>query len=285
MGGFSIGPSIGKGGGGEVFAVHTPVGDPHPMCIKVIPSMQSSVFRRETEVMDRLRHGNPAGTPVSVMNYITSGRGQFPRRLPFVDDVYFILFQRHLCDMYHVIQRRLLGVSAATGFLAQVVHGLQHMHLCGVAHRDIKPENLLVRRDLDVTITDYGTSTDRRRSTTKCGTAGYVAPEVYTQDTYDTFAVDVWSAGITFCVSMTAEFPFGTAACAEERGRVIDRFGCSCSEEICSCTNMEPTRNLLRYLLHADPSSRLRPSTLTVHLECQWAMRDEIRKALGDAEL
>ena len=57
------------------------------------------------------------------------------------------------------------------------------MHRKGIYHRDLKPENILIlnKTDLLVCIADLGLacrSTDTHDLTFKCGTPGYVAPEL-----------------------------------------------------------------------------------------------------------
>lgn len=68
-------------------------------------------------------------------------------------------------------------------------------------HRDLKPENIIFRdKDdpFDVVIVDFGFATkveDYKLLFTRCGTPGYVAPEVLNDFPYNCKA-DVFSAGI-----------------------------------------------------------------------------------------
>ena len=57
------------------------------------------------------------------------------------------------------------------------------MHSCKIIHRDLKPDNILIMKmcDLSVCITDLGLAcriTDEDELWTKCGTPGYVDPEI-----------------------------------------------------------------------------------------------------------
>lgn len=57
------------------------------------------------------------------------------------------------------------------------------MHKQGIIHRDLKPDNILVmdRENLDVCIADLGLACkldEKELLNKKCGTAGYLAPEI-----------------------------------------------------------------------------------------------------------
>lgn len=67
-------------------------------------------------------------------------------------------------------------------------------------HRDIKPENLIIKdtESLKLQLVDFGLGEyekNTQRTFTRCGTPGYVAPEVLSDLPYNT-KVDAFSAGI-----------------------------------------------------------------------------------------
>ena len=70
-------------------------------------------------------------------------------------------------------------------------------------HRDLKLENLVLKSkhsDVDIILTDFGLSEHVKKHShlfRKCGTPGYLAPEVLLGEYYDTKA-DIFSAGIIF---------------------------------------------------------------------------------------
>ena len=78
--------------------------------------------------------------------------------------------------------------------LADMIYGLigalTHMHMIGVFHRDIKLDNLFVpdnRRLPFVLLSNfcYSETLKLEGGYKKCGTPGYVAPEIFKSKNYD----------------------------------------------------------------------------------------------------
>lgn len=73
-------------------------------------------------------------------------------------------------------------------YFTQLISGVSFLHSKGVAHRDIKPENMLLDRDGNLKIADFGLASlfalkgQFKYSTTLCGSPPYVAPEVFISD-------------------------------------------------------------------------------------------------------
>ena len=83
-----------------------------------------------------------------------------------------------------------------------LLNSLSYIHTKSVLHRDIKPENIILRSKTnltDICISDFGLADyydpAGKYLFQRCGTPGYVAPEVL-QDKYYDFKVDAFSAGV-----------------------------------------------------------------------------------------
>ena len=96
------------------------------------------------------------------------------------------------------------NITSATAkyILDQILRGVEHIHSCSFVHRDIKPQNMLIDFNKNVRLSDFGLMrhiVENRTLTCSVCTLWYRPPELLLGiNTYNPFAVDVWSVGCTF---------------------------------------------------------------------------------------
>lgn len=94
-----------------------------------------------------------------------------------------------------------LPLKNAFQILQGLFNALTYVHSLSIVHRDIKADNLLISNRSDFTkvkLCDFGISDylgESRLLSGRCGTLGYMAPELLRGDEYNE-KVDIYSAGI-----------------------------------------------------------------------------------------
>lgn len=125
----------------------------------------------------------------------------------------------------YISSKNVLNEAEAAAILRDVLLCLDAMSKIGVAHRDVKPANILMCGEFGdasgggneggprVKVADFGMAAfvgvdGQVRG--RCGTPGYVAPEIFTAGIYGGYGnkVDVFSAGVTLYVMLCGYEPF-----------------------------------------------------------------------------
>jgi serine/threonine protein kinase len=116
-------------------------------------------------------------------------------------------------DLHSAVEKQRFHENEALDLMVDVLKGLAHMHKSGFVHRDLKPENVLLAENGIAKLADFGISaslSDSIAMDKRCGSPGYVAPEVVMKKPYD-IKIDSFSAGslLHFLISGKAAF-FGS---------------------------------------------------------------------------
>lgn len=92
----------------------------------------------------------------------------------------------------------------------QMVSALKYLIHSGIYHRDIKPQNLLLSKNFNLKISDFGLATMNMKGTFKklCGSPLYMAPEILLSGSYNKKS-DLWSIGIVIFEFLFGHHPFG----------------------------------------------------------------------------
>ncbi|KAF7212269.1 rhodopsin kinase GRK1 [Nothobranchius furzeri] len=103
--------------------------------------------------------------------------------------------------------------SRASYYAAQIIQGLEHLHLKRIIYRDLKPENVLLDNEGNVRISDLGLAVELADDQFKikgyAGTPGFMAPELLKGEEYD-YSVDYFALGVTLYEFLAAKGPFRT---------------------------------------------------------------------------
>ena len=194
---------IGSGGMAVVYkAVQEPLGRIVALkCLKpsiAVDSQFAKRFEREAHFMASLQHENI----LHVYDFVNDGK-----------TMYIVMEYVQGIDLYDLLERTAhLPVEVATIIALQVARALDYAHFRGIIHRDIKPANIMLSRQGEVKLMDFGIARDDMLSDltetgTGLGTPSYMSPEQILGDKLD-FRSDLFSLGIVLYQMVTGRKPF-----------------------------------------------------------------------------
>ncbi len=182
----------------------------HPSLASVVgPSQGARRFQREIEIAAQLSHPHvlplyDSGTAGRHLYYI----------MPFVDG-------ETLRD--RLVRAGRLSIDDAIHLLRDLARALAYAHRHGVVHRDIKPENVLLNRDGDALVADFGVAkalvaavgSDQRKVNETLsaiglvlGTPAYMAPEQALGDAETDHRADLYALGVVAYEVLSGASPF-----------------------------------------------------------------------------
>ncbi|KAG5312296.1 MELK kinase, partial [Acromyrmex insinuator] len=113
----------------------------------------------------------------------------------------------------HIVEKNKLSESDSRRFFYQIVSAVAYMHSLGYAHRDLKPENVLLDKDENLKLIDFGLCAKPKMGIqahlyTSCGSPTYAAPELIMGKKYLGSEVDIWSMGVLLYALLCGFLPF-----------------------------------------------------------------------------
>lgn len=166
-----------------------------PVAIKVLKTglldtpQARQMFDREAQIVARLDHPN-------IIRVIDKG---------ITDDgmPYFVMDFIEGETLSHAIKRTDFTTAQKLRAAIQVTKALAYAHKNNIVHRDIKPGNVLIDREENARVVDFGIAlitedTDIMRSEAglTIGTLSYMAPEQHSGAAFATSASDIYSLGV-----------------------------------------------------------------------------------------
>ncbi len=200
---YNVKGSIGKGGSARVFyaedtLLHRTVAlkilenDKNELCLN------TKSFDTEAKAISMLSHPNI----VNVYDISMSGSVKYIV-MEYVEGITLRAYLDH---------RKILPPSEVVSCARQVLRGLREAHNKGIVHRDIKPQNIMIMKNGQIKVADFGIARlpDRDRflmPDRSIGTVHYISPEQARGGAVDPRS-DIYSLGIVMYEMATGVRPF-----------------------------------------------------------------------------
>ena len=202
IGKYNVTGILGRGGMGVVYKATDPFLD-RLVAIKMMTSGYADNpdllkrFFREAQSTGSLQHpnivtvyelGDHAGNPYLVMEFLEGES---------LDSI--------------ISSHKLLTLLEKISFVIEVCQGLGYAHQRGIVHRDIKPGNIMVSKDGNVKIVDFGIAHLGDKNVTRTGqimgSISYMAPEQLNGNPVDP-RTDIFATGVVLYQLITYTAPF-----------------------------------------------------------------------------
>ncbi|PAA53734.1 hypothetical protein BOX15_Mlig019665g1 [Macrostomum lignano] len=296
VGSYLIGAELGSGSFAQVCeGLHVLTGERVAVKIVSKETAKSDPYvaknmRREGRILQLIRHSNV----VQLLEVMET------------EHSYYLV--QELCHggdfMSYLMKRRRLTEYETRKYIRQIVQAVNYMHSLGILHRDLKIENLLLTKDHNVRIIDFGLSNMvsavpnenggivTQLCRTQCGSPAYAAPEVLAKKPYGT-AVDVWSIGVNMFAMLSGNLPFIVKPFSikalyqkmmkQEFNPLPKTLSASCRDLLLRLLNPQPeTRIRLKDVMSHpwlnENSSSLRPSPFPNFLHREELQEDVLRQ-------
>ncbi len=242
-GGYKLGSFLGRGGFGEVWSAEAPGG--FPAAVKrIFRPIEDEATQHELRALELIRRLNHPCL-LKTHAYWRSAEG----------DLYIImeLADGSLRDRLGECKaqgQQGIPVNELLGYFHDAAEGIDHLKCQNVRHGDIKPDNILIV-DNHAKLGDFGLASillDSQRSfaDTPCGTARYMAPEVFTGRV--SRQSDQYSWASTYCHLRLGQ----PLVC----GNLWEAREAHCQGNLNLTRLAEPEQKVLRKALAIDPTKR-----------------------------
>nr|CAD7402855.1 unnamed protein product [Timema cristinae] len=191
----------------------------------------------------------------------------------------YYIFQRYAENgdmLEYVLRSGVVPEEQARIWQRQITLAVQYLHELNIAHRDLKCENILLTKNFNVKVADFGFARHivyidgkMQLSNTYCGSLSYAAPEVIRGKPYNMKMADIWSLGVILFVMINQAMPFEDSSPKRLYSRQMSRKWRFRSK--INSTISQQLKNVIRNLLEPNLKARW---TLAKVINSDWIAMD-----------
>ncbi|AXE53738.1 Stk1 family PASTA domain-containing Ser/Thr kinase [Aurantimicrobium sp. MWH-Uga1] len=210
---YELGKLVGSGGMAEVYIAHDAVLG-RKVAIKVLNEDLAnnkkflSRFQQEARSASSLTHPNIVKVLDSGEETVTDSDGTEHVR------AYMVMEYVEGLELSKLVARGPLKVPEAVRVAGEILNAVEFAHSAGIVHCDIKPDNIMITRQGNVKVLDFGIARaaaaafdDLAQTTSVLGTAAYFSPEQAQGKKVDA-RTDIYAIGVVLFEMLTGKVPF-----------------------------------------------------------------------------
>lgn len=191
------------------------------VAVKILKTVTKS-FQQEVSMLSSINNEN-------VLKLLRGGEGKLLKNgVSYDSHPYIVLEYAAKGELFDYVYYPKKGFGERYGrcIFKDILNGLNGCHQAGIAHRDLKMENIMLDKDFNIKIADFGFATLLRGKnndnllSTPLGTLAYAAPEILLKKPYDGVKTDIFSLGVVLFTLVTCKMAF----CQASRGDKFYRY-------------------------------------------------------------
>ena len=213
---YKIEKELGQGTYGKIYLVCNEL-ENKQYALKVSKKLAPLSFNREIEALNKIKRPENMNQKSYVINMIEHFEASLQAKNIETEETEEHTFKHivleytpnETLDYYFSSLDKTISEKYAKAILLKIAKGVKEIHDAKFCHLDLKPDNILLDKDYNPIICDFGLS--RPFSTNRCllcGTRGYLPPEMFIRKAFNGYKFDIFSLGTIFFEIFTGKKVF-----------------------------------------------------------------------------
>jgi serine/threonine-protein kinase len=210
---YALGRVIGTGGVATVYSAEDTTLD-RKVALKIVNPELAANSAFDAALLNEAQSASSLNHP-NIVNVLDAGEDRYLDETGTEHKRSFIVMERvDGLELNRLTSRGPLKATEAVRVAGELLAALEYAHNAGIIHRDIKPSNIMINRQGQVKILDFGiaravsdTFDDIDQTTSILGTAAYFSPEQARGEKVDA-RTDIYTVGVVLYEMLTGRPPF-----------------------------------------------------------------------------